>query len=257
MALRDIIQIDEELCDGCGLCVPACHEGALAVIDGKLRVLDDARCDGAGACVGECPKGALTVIARDAAPFDERYATPPVLTPAPAPVSLVKISKPVSAGCPGSRAASWTNAFPAGGAKASAGAPSALRQWPVQLHLLSPEAPFWNGREMLLAADCVAFALGAFHDELLRGRSLAIACPKLDDPQGYAEKLTRILSARQVTALRVVIMEVPCCGGLARLANDCARAAGFAGEIEILTVSIMGDIARRQVVQQACTQPSP
>lgn len=249
MALRDIIQIDETLCDGCALCVPACHEGALAVIGGKLRVVDDARCDGAGACVGECPKGALTVIKRDAVPFDEASADAPPAAPIVPSAPLFTLS-PRQPGCPSTRTASWTNRLPTPAAESSgASQPSELRQWPVQLHLVSPDAPFWSHKEMLLAADCVGFSFGAFHGELLRGRSLAIACPKLDDPRGYSAKLTRILATKSVSALRVLVMEVPCCSGLARLALDAVRAASFDGEVEVVTVSIMGGIVSRRIMQ--------
>ncbi len=265
--LRDIIEIDEEKCDGCGLCVPNCAEGALAVIDGKLRILDDARCDGAGACIGHCPRGALRIIKREAAAFDERYATSHVASPAPPafrPAAPPHGMHPhggnargghghgghahVGGGCPGSRAMAW--APPQKASAASPGAqPSALAQWPVQLHLLSPNAPFFEGKELLLAADCVAFALGGFHSELLSGRSLAIACPKLDDPEGYLEKLTAILRDRNVPALRVAIMEVPCCQGLAKLAMIAAQRAGYQGTVELIVVSRFGEIMRRETLQ--------
>lgn len=256
MSIRDIIEIDEALCDGCGQCVPACHEGALAVVDGKLRIVDDARCDGAGACLGHCPTGALKVSKRDAVAFDESFAQAPAKPVEQAP--LHQISRPHAmdggGGCPGSRSASWRNAFPTkADSEQPFEVPSALRQWPVQLHLVSPEAPFWNGRELLLAADCAAFARGGFHQEFLAGRSLAIACPKLDDSNGYLEKLTRILRARDVRALRIVIMEVPCCGGLSSLALQACRAAGYAGEVEVVTLSIMGEVTRRHTVQTAST----
>ncbi|MBI5536199.1 MAG: 4Fe-4S binding protein [Deltaproteobacteria bacterium] len=249
--LRDIIEIDEELCDGCGECVPSCAEGALAVIDGKLRVLDDAKCDGAGACIGNCSKGALRVVKRDAAPFDERFAPHPASPPAPA-ARLAPLQHSGSAhahgagGCPGSRAAMWDDA-PAR-AVASAEQPSALRQWPVQLHLVSPNAPFWAGRHLLLCADCVPFSFGAFHSEMLAGKSLAIACPKLDDPSGYIEKLTAILSSHDVPSLTVAIMEVPCCRGLVQSAMSAARNAGYAGKLEVLTVSLKGVVIGRQAL---------
>lgn len=257
-ALRDIIEIDEEKCDGCGLCVPNCAEGALAVVDGKLRVVDDSRCDGAGACIGHCPRGALKVIKREATPFDERYAAPHApesaqFTPAPNFRPAMQghghgMHGHGGGGCPGSRAMAWS--APEKPAESTGAQPSALAQWPVQLHLLSPAAPFFAGKELLLAADCVAFSLGGFHGELLAGRSLAIACPKLDDPSGYVEKLAAILQTHDVPALRVAIMEVPCCRGLSQMATMAARQAGYQGQIEILTVSRFGEIIQRNVLQQ-------
>jgi ferredoxin len=253
-SLRDIIEIDDEKCDGCGLCVPACAEGALAVVDGKLRILDDARCDGAGACVGHCPTGALKVIQRAAAPFDEKFlvahAAPksPMLKQQPLPAAHAGHG---AGGCPGSRAMSWSSPDqPAAPGASAASQPSALTQWPVQLHLLHPSAPFLRGKELLLCADCVAFAVGGFHGELLAGRSLAIACPKLDDPSGYVEKLSAMLRNNQIPALRVAIMEVPCCQGLSQMAMAAVRDAGYQGEVEVLVVSRAGEILRRSSLQK-------
>jgi len=248
-SVRDIIEIDEEKCDGCGLCVPNCAEGALAVIDGKLRVVDDSRCDGAGACIGHCPRGALRVIKREAPAFDEKFAVAPAQT---RPVVQMQASRmqhhhPSGGGCPGSRAMTWDAPKPIASASSQ---PSALTQWPVQLHLLSPAAPFFAGRELLLAADCVAFASGGFHGEMLAGRSLAIACPKLDDPEGYVEKLSAILTRHEIPALRVAIMEVPCCQGLAQMAMMAVQQSGYQGEVEVLIVSRFGEVLRRNTLQQ-------
>jgi NAD-dependent dihydropyrimidine dehydrogenase PreA subunit len=251
-SVRDIIEIDEEKCDGCGLCVPNCAEGALAVIDGKLRILDDARCDGAGACIGHCPQGALRVIKRQAPAFDEKFA---VTSPQPKPFVQVQAPRmqphhPAGGGCPGSRAMAWDAPKPAPSASSQQ---SALTQWPVQLHLLSPAAAFFSGRELLLAADCVAFAAGGFHAEMLAGRSLAIACPKLDDPEGYVEKLATILRSHEIPAVRVAIMEVPCCQGLAQMAMMAVQQSGFQGEVELIVVSRFGEVVRRNKLQQpAC-----
>lgn len=247
--MRDIIEIDEEKCDGCGLCVPNCAEGALAVIDGKLRIVDDARCDGAGACIGHCPRGALRVVKREAAAFDDKFA---MAQPQHGPMvqrqgPRVQPHPHGALGCPGSRAMAWDAQTPAAAASAQ---PSALTQWPVQLHLLSPAAAFFAGKELLLAADCVAFASGGFHAEMLAGRSLAIACPKLDDPEGYLEKLTAILGRHEIPALRVAIMEVPCCQGLAQLAMAAVQQSGFQGQVEVVIVSRFGEVLRRNTLQQ-------
>jgi NAD-dependent dihydropyrimidine dehydrogenase PreA subunit len=242
--LRDILEIDEELCDGCGDCVPSCAEGALAVVDGKLRVVDDAKCDGAGACIGTCAKGALKIIEREAPAFDETLVDHALASPPPKPVTLSHAHG--AGGCPGSRAAMWDSPCAPEGAKLEQ--PSELRQWPVQLHLVSPAAPFWTGKHLLLCADCVPFALGQFHSEMLAGRSLAIACPKLDDPSGYIDKLTAILSSHAIPSLTVAIMEVPCCRGLVQIAMTAVRNAAYAGQVEVLTVSLKGVVIGRQTL---------
>ncbi len=259
--LRDIIEIDDDLCDGCGLCIPSCEEGALVLVDGKVRLAEDARCDGAGACLGHCPQGALRIIQREAVVFDEQFASPPGAPIHAEPARevsaepLVRLGKstlgpqglpPISGGCPGSRTMGWHEPSPVRSQESAADQPSELRQWPIQLHLLSSGAPFLRGRELLLAADCVAFSLGGFHGALLSGRSLAVACPKLDDPTGYEEKLAEILKGCEVPALRVAIMEVPCCGGLVRLATRAAQRAGYEGEIEVIVISRFGEILQRQ-----------
>jgi NAD-dependent dihydropyrimidine dehydrogenase PreA subunit len=259
--LRDIIEIDDDLCDGCGLCIPSCEEGALVLVDGKVRLAEDARCDGAGACLGHCPHGALRIIQREAVVFDERFAAAEAGSVQEVSVRevsaepLVRFGKsalglqglpPISGGCPGSRTMGWHDPSPSGPQAAAVDQPSELRQWPIQLHLLSSGAPFLRGRELLLAADCVAFSLGGFHGALLSGRSLAVACPKLDDPTGYEEKLAEILDGCSVPALRVAIMEVPCCGGLVRLATRAAQRAGYQGEIEVIVISRFGEILQRQ-----------
>lgn len=251
-SLRDIIEIDEDLCDGCGLCIPNCAEGALVIVDGKAKLVEDARCDGAGACLGHCPQGALRIIERRAEDFDERYAQAQEPAPVEAPsvvpdVIQIGLRAP-GGGCPGSRAMQWQAPAAPPPAGTAGSQSSALRQWPVQLHLLSPAAPFLRERELLLCADCVAFAHGGFHAELLDGRSLAVACPKLDDPRGYEEKLAAILSDCDVPALRVAIMEVPCCGGLVRLAERAVSAAGYQGEVEVIVISRFGEILQRQVL---------
>lgn len=256
-SLREIIEIDEDLCDGCGLCIPNCEEGALILVDGKVKLVEEARCDGAGACLGHCPQGALRIIQRTAEEFDEQYlpkeepkqAKPEAVVFRSAVGGLVQRVQPLTGGCPGSRAMQWKAPAPEARPEASVGdQPSELRQWPIQLHLLSPSAPFLHGRELLLAADCVAFSLGAFHSTLLAGRSLAVACPKLDDPSGYEEKLVEILAERSVPALRVAIMEVPCCGGLLRLAQRAVQQAQYQGEVEVITVSRFGEILERRIL---------
>ncbi len=220
-----LIRIIEELCDGCGECIPACHEGALRIVDGKARLVDAAACDGAGACIGECPRGAIV--------FEEVAAA----RPCPEPQTQPTTASPT--GCPG--AAHRTLApVPVGGLERSA---SALRQWPIQLHLLSPAAPFLTGSHLLLAADCAAFACGGFHADWLAGRTLAIACPKLDGGQeAYEEKLVAMLRCSSLASLTVLIMEVPCCSGLVRLAERALARAGAGVPVRVGVLGVGGQV---------------
>jgi ferredoxin len=270
MALRDIITIDEELCDGCGECVPSCVEGALQIINGKAKVVADVLCDGLGACVGECPTGALQVIQRDTVVFDEAAvavhlghapaARPHPAVPAPANPTHAAIHH--GGGCPSSRVQSFDDGVPAPQPAARpriipmqdrspvAARPepepspsgSRLRQWPVQLHLLPPTAPFLRNKDVLLAADCVAVAAPDFQGAFLDGRGLAIACPKLDQHQElYVEKLTAMIDEAGILSITVAIMEVPCCAGLLRLAEKAVAAATRKVPIHIVTLGIRGE----------------
>jgi NAD-dependent dihydropyrimidine dehydrogenase PreA subunit len=237
MALRNIIRIDEELCDGCGECVPACAEGALQVIDGKARLVSDVLCDGLGACLGDCPTGALTVIQREAAHFDEaavtaRPRTVPVAAPSACPSSSVRVIPLAEAG--------KQTAFAAPPGPESL---QGLRQWPVQLHLVPPTAPFFRGQHVLLAADCVPVAVRNFHAAFLDGRGLAIACPKLDQHlELYVEKLAAMVDQAGILSLTVAIMEVPCCGGLVRLAEQALAAADRRIPLRLVKIGIRGDM---------------
>jgi len=237
MAFREIIRIDEERCDGCGLCVPACAEGAIALVDGKARLVSESFCDGLGACLGHCPQGAITVERVEAAPFDE-VAVARHLAKAAVPETLPA----AFAACPGSREVSF-DAPPLAPAGSDGPRISALHQWPVQLHLVSPAAPYFRGADVLLAADCVAYAVGDFHRDHLAGRSLAIACPKLDAHQDvYLEKLVALIDNAGIASLTVMVMEVPCCGGLLRLAQVAAARAAREIPVRSLVVGITGEI---------------
>lgn len=234
MAMRDVIRIDEAVCDGCGLCVAACAEGAIALVDGKARLVSESHCDGLGACLGHCPQGAITVERSAAAPFrlasPRREAARPAAPVAPASASA----------CPGSRAASFDR--PAA-AEPGGVTPPALRHWPVQLHLVAPTAPCYRGADVLLAADCVAYAIGDFHSRYLAGRSLAIACPKLDVRQeAYLDKLVAMIDEAKIASLTVMVMEVPCCGGLVRLAAAASARAARKVPVRAVVVGIRGDI---------------
>jgi NAD-dependent dihydropyrimidine dehydrogenase PreA subunit len=264
--LRKIVRIDEAKCDGCGQCIPACAEGAIALVGGKARLSADVLCDGLGACLGECPQGAITVIEREAAAFDEeavkrhllsmgerassRHAgvpapTPPV--PAPARPRLSVLSGAEAApqgGCPGAR----PMALPRRGPLAAPPAPGAatgesrLAQWPVQLHLVPVAAPWFRGADLLVAADCVPFAYARFHDDLLAGRALVVGCPKLDDLGAYVEKLGRICGANELRSVTVVRMEVPCCGGISMAAQRAIQASGKPIPFRDVVVAVDGTI---------------
>jgi ferredoxin len=291
MATRDIIEIDEGKCDGCGACATGCHEGALRIIDGKARLVGESLCDGLGACIGECPRGAITVTRREAEAYDEvrvmdglvklgprviaahldhlsshgqdGYVREALAYMVAQGISLPKENAAPAAspchggsgaqggGCPGSAPRLFTPlaAKPAGapGATAVQGAasPSALSHWPIQLHLINPRAPQFAGKDLLIAADCTAFSIGAFHSEFLAGKSLVIACPKLDQGRDiYLEKLgTLLASAATVT---VAIMEVPCCGGLLGMVLEAREKLTSKPPVEAVTIGIQGAILSRR-----------
>jgi len=244
VAVRTIVQIDEEKCNGCGQCIPNCAEGALQIIDGKARLVKEVYCDGLGACLGTCPQDAITLVEREAEEFDEQAAMQHVK----AIQGHGKAQGPaVRAGCPGVALMDFAStgqavrpAQPTGEAQ-----PSALTQWPVQLHLVPEQAPFFQNADLLLAADCVPFAYAGFHAELLSGRKLLVGCPKLDDAAFYAEKLTAILKRNDVRSLTVVHMEVPCCSGLVALARRALAVSGKCIPVEEVTIGVRGDVLER------------
>jgi ferredoxin len=237
MVKRKIIKIDEEKCNGCGLCVPNCHEGALQIIDGKARIVSDVFCDGLGECIGHCPQGAITIEEREAEAFDEKKVAE----------NKAKHDKAMS-GCPGAKMMDFTPAEcqPEDEERKRA---SQLRQWPIQLHLVPPQAPYFQGKDCVLAADCVAYSLGDFHKDHLKGRSLAIACPKLDSGQDiYIEKITALIDEAKINTLTVMTMEVPCCAGLLQVALEGARKASRKIPIKHIMVGIKGDIIKEEWV---------
>jgi len=240
---RKIIKIDEDKCTGCGLCVPGCAEGAIQIIDGKARLVSDVYCDGLGACLGECPEGALAIEEREAAPFDEKFVQEHLARNSgkPSAHGLPAMSQP---GCPGSaHTALERKTAEAASAAPRLAQPSELGHWPVQLHLVNPAADFFRGRDVVLAADCVAYALGDFHQRFLKGKSLAIACPKLDEGQDeYIEKIRRLADEARINTLTVIIMQVPCCRGLMQVAQAGLQKAKRKVPLKAVIVGIRGEI---------------
>lgn len=257
--IRDIVKIDEEKCDGCGLCVPACAEGAIRIIDGKARLIADNLCDGLGACLGHCPKDAIIVEKRQADEFDEEAVELHLKQQGHAPLAghgrhPAPAHKPAAhgGGCPSAKVMSFGGGCPSAQVR-SVAAPAAavteqagtrastLRQWPVQLHLVPPGAPFLKDADLLLAADCVPFAYADFHRDFLDGKALLIGCPKLDDGQAYVEKLTQMLRQNNIRRLTVLHMEVPCCSGLIAIARQALAACGKEVPFETVRIGIQGE----------------
>jgi len=295
---RAIIKIDNDKCNGCGSCVPNCHEGALQIIDGKAVLISDLMCDGLGACLGHCPEGALEIIEREAEPYDEAKVMADMIAKgknvvtahlkhlkehgefgylkqgvtylkehkdmagfdiqevidivhhSPAGVSgqqpIVKQAPvPVvhhhGGGCHGSQSRSFVQAPVVTAIPYEA--PSALTQWPVQMHLINPMAAFFQGADLMVAADCVAFSLGNFHGKFLQGKKLSIACPKLDsNKEVYLDKMIRLIDEAKVNTITVMIMEVPCCGGLLNLVLKASKSATLKVPVKAITVGVQGDI---------------
>lgn len=248
---RKIIEIDRGKCDGCGQCIRACHEGALALIGGKAKLVKDSFCDGLGACIGECPQGALTIIERDAPEFDEAA----VVAARPADALPVIQKKGPAHRCPGSAMRSLEPAHPAPGTLEEP-PPSALGQWPVQLMLVPPHAPFLQGADLLVCADCVPFAVPDFHARYLSGRAVVVGCPKLDDLSHYARKLKAIVQQARPRSLTIVRMEVPCCRGLAQVAVEAALESNTPISVEEHIVGVRGRIERAVVGKNSPTAHS-
>ncbi len=258
--LRKIVRIDEEKCDGCGVCIPACAEGAIALAGGKARLSADVLCDGLGACLGECPRGAITVVEREAPAFDEKAVMAHLLSmgeqvttrhPTPAPAHAALPARPRLAivsdagpaphgGCPGSRPMALRRDPAPPAVPGAATGESRLAQWPVQLRLVPVAAPWLRGANLLVAADCVPFAYARFHDELLAGRALVVGCPKLDDLGEYAEKLGRICAENDLRSVTVVRMEVPCCGGISTAARRAVEASGKGTPFRDVVIGVDG-----------------
>jgi len=296
---REIVKIDEDLCNGCGLCIPGCPEGALQIIDGKARLVSDLMCDGLGACIGECPEGAIEIEEREAEPYNETAVIKEIIKHGENTVvahlqhlkehgetaflreavgfleahqdeldfsvaavkQKVHNSKPAHAthshqpvvkiherhghggGCPGSSMMDFREEPSLETLSSNVSLKSELRQWPVQMHLVSPMAPYFENADVVFAADCVAFTIADFHPKFLKGKTLAIACPKLDsDTERYIDKLVSMIDDAHINTLTVMIMEVPCCSGLAHMAKTATERAGRKIPVKQIVVGIKGDI---------------
>ncbi len=234
--LRKIFRIDEEKCNGCGACVPACAEGALQIVDGKAKLVSERYCDGLGACLGECPQGAITIEEREAEEFDEEAVMHHLEEKESAKEQL-------PCGCPSAAVTQLERREAIGTAPGDAPyQQSMLSHWPVQLALVPPAAPFLQGADLVLAADCVPFAYAGFHQDFIRDHALLVACPKLDDFQAHQRKLTEILRHSQVKSLTVVHMEVPCCSGLVHMARQALSACGRDIPLREVTIGIRGGL---------------
>ncbi len=238
-ATRKIIEIDEELCNGCGQCVTGCAEGALRIVDGKAKLIADRYCDGLGACIGECPTGALTIIERPAEAFDEA-AVHEMLAGGQA--------APMACGCPSSNVTMLSPCAAANAPTGLAGQARAsnLSHWPIQLRLIPPDAPFLRGASLLLAADCVPASFPGYND-FLAGRAVAIGCPKFDDATDYVERLAAMIRVSGITDITVLEMAVPCCSGLTRIALAAASAAGATLPVRRIVISRRGEILSREM----------
>lgn len=304
---RQIVTIDESKCDGCGLCVPTCHEGALQIIDGKARLISDLFCDGLGACLGHCPQGAITLEEREAEAYDEikvmksmipkgnntikahlhhlldhgetaylkqafrvlQDANVKVLVPGETKYHHLRHllqtegllehghqeqeeDSPIMCGCAGStpvdlRPDHQEMPLQSKHEATQHSAPSALQNWPIQMHLINPAAAYFKGADLLIAADCTAFSMGAFHHDMMRNKSLVIACPKLDSSrERYIDKFISLIDEAEVNTITVAMMEVPCCGGLIQLVNQALSQSRRKVPVKQVIIGIKGELLREE-----------
>lgn len=243
---RKVVKIDEEKCDGCGLCVPSCAEGAIKVIDGKARLVSEVYCDGLGACLGECPQGAITIEEREAEIFNKEAVSMRLKSRDKGnPEKMPGEEKQEFRGCPGSLSRMLQDSVssqPSTKRTECPDRPSLLGNWPVQIALAPLKAPYYDGADLLVSADCVSFAFADFHERFLAGKTLLVGCPKLDDSEFYLEKLTRIFEQNNISSVEVVFMEVPCCFGLVNLVKLALERAGKSIPAAFTRVSLRGEI---------------
>ncbi|MFO7752773.1 MAG: 4Fe-4S binding protein [Desulfobacteraceae bacterium] len=242
--LRKIIEIDKELCDGCGNCVPSCAEGAIQIINGKAEVIDDKFCDGLGACLGDCPQGALKLVEREVEEFDEE-AVEEHLENLNKQKERNNDEKSLACGCPSTKLETFTNNAACSCANKpealESGQQSALGHWPVQIRLVPPDAPFLKGSDLLVAADCVPFAYPNFHSDFLKGKTVMVGCPKFDDAESYINKFTEIFQTAGLRSVTVAIMEVPCCSGLPAIIDKAMKRAGMNIPVNEAVISARGE----------------
>jgi ferredoxin len=278
---RQIIKIDEEKCTGCGDCIPNCPEGALQVIDGKARLISDLFCDGLGACIGHCPEGAISIEEREAEPYDERKVMENIARQGPnvinahlehlrehgemallkealdflkerglqVPRQAAAVPPHAGGGCPGSRTMQFEAKEAEG--KPAGRAVTRLRQWPVQLTLVPPHAPYLQGADVVLVADCVPFAYANFHEDFLKGKAVLVACPKLDDVEFYRGKLAELFRHNDIKSIEVVHMEVPCCFGLVHVLRLALEDAGKEIPVTDTMIGIRGEVLERTRLETA------
>lgn len=229
---RKIIAINEDLCTGCGECIPNCAEGSLRIVDGKARLVADKLCDGLGACLGHCPTGALTIVERDAEDFDQEAVDQ----------FLAAEKKQAHSSCPSAQL-KMMQPSPCGMANVPAGQTgSALSHWPVQIRLIPPAAPFLENCDLLIAADCTALAYASLHQDFLQGRKVMMGCPKFDDQQLYIDRFTELFKSRKLNSVMVLIMEVPCCSAMLQLVRHAYDKAGAKVTVRQVVVSTQGQL---------------
>jgi NAD-dependent dihydropyrimidine dehydrogenase PreA subunit len=269
MVMRQVIDIDHDRCDGCGLCIPDCPEGALQIIDGKAHLISDIFCDGLGACIGTCPKGAISTIEREGEEYSERLTMENIIKGGPnvirvhlkhlkdhgqtgyynqavqvleeKGIEVPEIEEELPCGCPGTEMKKL-ELDESESRSSEVTRKTSLRQWPVQIHLLHPKAPFFDNSHLLILADCVAAANPNLHDQLIHGKTVAMGCPKLDNADAYIEKLSEILKQNRIKSVTVAVMEVPCCGGMVKIAEEAIRLSGKEVSIIREMVSLKGEI---------------
>ncbi len=232
---RRIIEINQDKCNGCGACAAACHEGAIAMADGKAQLMRDDYCDGLGDCLPACPTGAISFVEREAAAYDEAAVL------ANKQKKMQQEGMRLHVGCPGTRMKTIRHTEPTDTEAAPAAAQSRLSQWPVQIKLVPVNAPYFDGAKLLIAADCTAYAYAAFHERFIRGHITLVGCPKLDGVD-YSEKLTEIIRNNDIKSVTVVRMEVPCCGGLEHAAKTALQNSGKFIPWQVVTISTDGNI---------------
>jgi len=244
--MRKIIEIDEELCDGCGLCIPSCAEGALQIIDGKAKLVGDKYCDGLGACLGECPNDALKTVERETEAFDEE-AVEELLK---SREEEKKADTPVlPCGCPSTLLQSFSPPLePRGTIKpvSRSAMPSALSHWPIQINLVPTTAPFLKGADLLIAADCTSFTYPNFHEDFLKGKVLMVGCPKFDDVKAYIQKFAEIFSTAEIKSVTIAVIEVPCCQGLPMIVKKAMNLADKKIPLEQVVISTRGEVLKKE-----------